>query len=148
MASLRRRWNCSSSARRTGSLSFTPARSMVLALQLLSQIPGFIVRRVVNLHEMCSALQGDPTLAGHELASNVRCRQEGYAVDGPVPRYQDNQVGNPVLCDPSHWVNRGGHLVRVHVCFCQKCVCGSSCFLFRLYCVISVTFSLQFWCVG
>ena len=63
---------------------------LVLALQLVSQIPGFVVGSVVNLDEMCSALKGDPTLAGHELAGNVRCRQGGYAVDGPVPRYLDN----------------------------------------------------------
>ena len=73
-----------------GELELHASSVLVLALQLLSQIPGFIVRSVVNLHEMCSELQGNPTLAGHELAGNVRCRQEGYAVDGPVPRYLDN----------------------------------------------------------
>ena len=60
---------------------------LVLALQLASQIPGFVVGSVVNLHETRSVLKGDSTLAGHELAGNVRCRQGGYAVDGPVPRY-------------------------------------------------------------
>ena len=73
-----------------GELELHASSVLVLALQLVSQIPGFVVGSVVNLHEMCSALKGDPTLAGHELAGNVRCRQGGYAVDGPVPRYLDN----------------------------------------------------------
>ena len=63
---------------------------LVLTLQLVSRIPGFVVGSVVNLHETRSALKGDPTLAWHELVGNVRCRQGGYAVDGPVPRYLGN----------------------------------------------------------
>ena len=97
-----------------GKLELHASSVLVLALQLVSQIPGFVVGSVVNLHETPSALKGDPTLAGHELAGNVRCRQGGYAVDGPMPRYLGNYVGNPVLCDPSHWVRRRGHLVRAH----------------------------------
>ena len=73
-----------------GELELHASSVLVLALQLVCQIPGFVVGSVVNLHEMCSALKGDPNLAGHELAGNVRCRQWGYAVDGPVPPYIDN----------------------------------------------------------
>ena len=109
-ASLRRQMALFIERAAHGKLELHATSVLVLALQLVSQIPGFVVGSVVNLHEMCSAL-GDSTLAGHELAGNVRCRQGRYAVDSPVPRYLDNKVGNPVLCDPN-WVRRSGHLVR------------------------------------
>ena len=89
-ASLRRQMELFIERAAHGELELHASSVLVLALQLVSQIPGFVVGSVVNLHEMCSALKGDPTLAGHELAGNVRCRQGGYAVDGPVPRYLDN----------------------------------------------------------
>ena len=89
-ASLRRQMELFVERAAHGELELLASSVLVLALQFVSQIPGFVVGSVVNLHEMCSALKGNPTLAGHELAGNVRCRQGGYAVDGPVPRYLDN----------------------------------------------------------
>ena len=81
-ASLRRQIELFIERAAHGKLELHASSVLVLALQLISQVPGFVVGGVVNLY--------DSTLAGHELAGNVRCRQGGYAVDGPVLRYLGN----------------------------------------------------------
>ena len=73
-ASLRRRMVLIIKRAAQGKLELPTNTVQVLVLQLVTKTPGLVVRSVVNSHQTRSALQGDPTLAAHELAGNVRRR--------------------------------------------------------------------------
>ena len=84
-ASLRRQMELFIERAAHGKLELHASSVLVLALQLVSQIPGFVVGSVVNLHETRSALNGDPTLAGHELAGNVNAGKGVMLLTVPCP---------------------------------------------------------------